>query len=546
MKRIINIFPILLNLILLILIPSVHAQTFEEHTLKFPMMHEYDGAYQISQMGDKGLLVLRNRYAGEKSNVISEIQMTYVKSSFQKKWTKDISLNHYGDFKLNTYDDEFAYFLMQANKNNYQVLRIRLEDGAHKVFYYKNVEKMTVDYFEAHNNVCFFGGHAENRPIVTRWDLDSDKRNILPSVHQIKGGLYCMEFDPKSDMLTVVVKAQMTSIHRGLYILDYSMDGLIDKQYFEELQRDYNYQTFRPYHNSNGQLVMLGTYGLGNLSDETQGIYSMIISKNGYRMHPKFYDFSFFKNFYSHLDEKQKEKSEAKFHKRREKDKITPLRLEIMPNRLQFMNNQVVFVVNDVTFIYPFNDQAKYLSDGFYSKAEVPTYTSFVQNYENMIRRKGEFIPMNLLDEKMKDHLPFPIECNFNRSFACGFDYETGELKWDNTYVTRNLKTEMPIESVTAYADNRKVAFLHVNRDNFFYKISDRLKYTNNLKVVSLQDYSPGKEVKKFTSGGVQHWYSNHFIFTGTKTVKTLYNQKEKENYFFLTCLSYSNRVLSE
>ncbi|OHX66557.1 hypothetical protein [Flammeovirga pacifica] len=545
MKKIIN-RKTLSILILLISSTLSFAQTFEEHTLKFPMLHEYDGAYQINEMGDKGLLVLRNRYSGEKNNVISEIQMTYVKSSFQKKWTKTIKLSNYGDFRLNTYDDSYAYYLMQSGNYNYQVLRIRLEDGAHKVFYYKNVEKMTVDYFEANDEVCFLGGHAENRPIITRWDLASDNRKVLPSVHQIKGGLYCMEFDPSNDKLTAVVKAQMSSIHRGYYILDYSIEGHVETQYFEEIQRDYNYQTFRPYHNSRGDLVMLGTYGLGNITDETQGIYSMIISKNGYRIKPKFYDFSFFKNYYSHLDEKQKEKSQEKFTKRKRKDKSTPLRLEIMANRLQFMNNQVVFVVNDVTFVYPFNDQAKYHGDGFHTKAEVPTYTSFVQDEENMISRKGEYIPSTFIDEKMKDHLPFPIECNYNRSFACGFDFETGEMNWDNTYITRNLKTDMPIETVAAYADERKVAFLHVNRDSFFYNISDRLKYLDNLNVVSLKDYSPSKQVKKFRNGGVQHWYNNHFIFTGTKSVKELMKQGKKENYFFLTCLSYSNRSLSE
>ncbi|WP_211093234.1 hypothetical protein [Flammeovirga agarivorans] len=525
---------------------SLFSQTFEEHTIQFPMLHEYDGSYRLNEMGEQGLLVLRNRYGGEKKNIISDIEVTYVQTDFQKKWTKQIKLDHYGDVISDGYDDDYAYFLMKSSELNYQVLRIRLADGAQKVFYYKNVEKMKVDYFSVEDNIAFLGGSANNLPIITHWDLEVGTRRVLSSVHQIKGGIVCMEYDRDVDMLTVVIKAQMSSIHRGLYVIDYSIDGNIHKQYFEEIQREYNYQTFRPYHNSRGELVMIGTYGLGNESESTQGVYSMILSNRGYRLNPKFYDFSFFNNFYSHLDPKTKEKSQEKFQKRREKDKVVPLRLEVMPNRLQFMNGQVVFVINEVSFIYPFNETAKYAGDGFYSKAEVPTFSGFVQDYDNMIVRKGEYIPSMLVNEKMKENYPFPIECNFKRALACGFDFETGEMRWDNTYLTRNLKTELPVELVGAYADNRKVAFLHVSRDSYFYKVSERLEYKHDCQVISYKDYSPAYEIEKYTNGGLTHWYGNHFIHTGTKKIQNRLSKNESDQYFFLTCLSYSNRSLTD
>lgn len=537
--------------LILILIQSanfnrVFAQTFEENTIKFPMLHEYDGNYSINPMGDQGLLVVRNRYAGEKKSIISELEVTYVKSNFQKRWVKSIELSHYGDIIHQDYDEKFAYFLMTSDKRTYQVLRIELDNGIHKVFFYRNVEKMVIDYFEIENNVCFLGGAADSRPFVSRWHLESGKRKILPSINQLNGGVVCMKWDDEVDLLTVVIKAEMSSEHRGVYINDYTLDGFLDKQYFEEHQRDYNYLTFKPYHNKAGELMIIGTYGLGNYEQDVQGVYSMAVGKNGYRLRPKFYDFLFFNNFISHLSEKEQEQITKKFKNKREKDKVIPHNLILQEHNLQFMNGQVVFVMEEVNYTYPYSKDAKYSTENFFSKADVPSMKRFVQNYDNQIVRKGEYIPYALSTEKLMSGSPFPLECKYKRVIACGFDIESGKMQWDNTYSARNLKSNLPVESIQAYADHKKVAFLHVSRDSFFYKISNRLEYKDNCEVVVYKDYSPGIDVEKYMNGGLSHWYENHFIHTGTKKVTSKISELENEQYFFLTCLSYSNRPYSE
>lgn len=522
------------------------SQTFEENTIKFPMLHEYDGNYHINPMGDKGLLVLRNRYSGEKKDIISELEVTYVKSNFQKRWVKEIKLSHYGDIIREDYDDQYAYFLMRSSKNTYQVLRIQLDNGLHKVFFYRNVEKMSIEYFEIENNICFLGGAAESRPFVSRWELETGKRKILSSINQVKGGIVCMKWDDKVDLLTVVIKAEMSSEHRGVYINDYNVEGHLDKQYFEEHQRDYNYLTFRPYHNTKGELMLIGTYGISNYEQDVQGVYTMAVGKNGYRLRPKFYDFLFFNNFISHLSEKEQDKINEKFKNKRAKDKVIPHHLSIQEHNLQFMNGQVVFVMEEVDFVYPYSKDAKYSTESFFSKAEIPSFKSFVQNYDNQIVRKGEYVPYALNIDRLHSGSPFPLECRYKKVFACGFDPETGVMQWDNTYSARNLKNDLPVESIQAYADHKKVAFIHVSRDSFFYKISDRLKYNDTCEVVVYKDYSPAKNIEKYMNGGVSHWYENHFIHTGTKKVTSEINQNESSQFFFLTCLSYSNRQYSK
>ncbi|WP_156152470.1 hypothetical protein [Flammeovirga sp. OC4] len=519
-----------------------HSQTFEENTIRFPMLHEYDGNYHINPMGDQGLIVLRNRYGGEEKDIISELEVTYIKSNFQKKWVKNISLTHYGDFISEDFDDKYAYYLMRSSKRNYQVLRIHLEDGSHKIFFYRNVEKMTIDYFEIEDNICFLGGAADARPFVSRWELESGKRTILPSINQLNGGVVCMKWDHKVDLLTVVIKAEMSSEHRGVYINDYTVEGRLDKQYFEEAQRDYNYQTFRPYHNSKGELMIIGTYGLGSYEEDVQGVYTMAVGRNSYRLRPKFYDFLFFNNFNSHLSEKEQEHIKEKFKNKRERNKVIPQHLTLQEHELQFMNGQVVFVMEEMEYTYPFTSDAKYTTESFFSRADVPTPKRFLQNYENQIMKKGEYIPYALNVDKLKGGNPFPLECRYKRVIACGFDPETGKMQWDNTYMARSLKNNLPVESVQAYADHKKVAFLHVSRDSFFYKISNRLEYENGCKVVVYKDYSPANNVEKYINGGVSHWYENHFIHTGTKKITSSINHNETQQYFFLTCLSYSNR----
>ncbi|AZQ63238.1 hypothetical protein EI427_13605 [Flammeovirga pectinis] len=523
------------------------AQTFEEHTIKFPMLHEYDASYELNPMGDQGVLVLRNRYGGEKKNIVSDIELTYIKTDFKKGWVKNIQVKNYGQIISKGFDKEFAYYLMREADINYRVLRVRLDDGKHKVFYYKNVEKSEIDYFLVEDNICFLGGHAVGLPFAARWDLENDKRKILASVHQIKGGIVCMEWDKEVDMLTLVLKAEMSSDHRGVYINDYSIDGNLDKQYFEEVQRDYNYQSFRPYHNSKGELIMMGTYGLGGVSEQSQGVYSMKLTEKGYRLKPKFYDFSFFNNYLSHLEPKKREQLETKFANKKKKGKVMPLNISLMPHKLQFMNGQVMFIMEEVSFVYPYSKDAKFASESFFTKADAPTIKNFAQDFRNEILKKGEYVPYGLSEEKMYSGAPFPLECKYKRALACGFDFETGEMMWDNTYVTRNHKNSLPIESIQAYADHKKVAFIHVSRDSFFYKVSKRLEYKNACEVNVYKDYSPSNTIDKYTNGGISHWFDNHFIHTGTKKVSSrLAGNNESESYFFLTCLSYSNRNLSK
>ncbi|MBX2840655.1 MAG: hypothetical protein KTR26_02715 [Flammeovirgaceae bacterium] len=533
MKQILRNFSILI--FLLFISGLVKAQVFQKEYKEWEIEDKNGEDYKVMTAEEKGVALIFANTAFQKNSKRS-LDVTFLDTSLEKVWEKSYLVDNMLDLIDYQYINENIYLLFEKPSNKYHILKINIIDGSNEMIIYEEVKNFYVTDFSVLDSVVFLGGMVKDSPAVIMYNYRTGNSVVTPSINQLKAYIVGMQVDEKFGVVSVVLKSKNRSNEYSVYIATYDLEGKLIFNFPLERSLDYNFLTFRPMVTAEDEMMVLGTYAL-NSDDKTQGVYALK-TKDSHLEYLRFYDFGYFKNFFNYLVEKKQDKLMVKIDKKREKDKIYPLRFDVFVHDLKIVEDQIVFSGDIYEPINESSNSSLSYLNGYYTGWRDPYFRQVSNEGKGF---DGEFVPAALIIDPIPKNQPISYGFTHENSFACGFNSD-GVMLWDNTFSDDDIEVEYPIEFSNVYADYDSAVFLQVEEDFLRYKISGLKEFTDSVTVDSIAYIKPEEKSSYFDNGGLIDWYGPNFLASGIRKIKHKYNNNLTREVFFLQKVVYIPR----
>ncbi|WP_020532761.1 hypothetical protein [Flexithrix dorotheae] len=510
-------------------------QVFQKEYKEWEIEDKNGEDYKVITAKEKGVAVILANTSFQKNSKRS-LDVTFLDTSLEKVWEKSYLVDNTLDFIDYQYIKENIYILFEKPSNKYHVLRINVNDGSNEIITYEEVKNFYVTDFSVLDSVLFLGGMVKDSPAVIMYNYKTGNSVVTPSINQLKAYIVGMQVDEEYGVVSVVLKSKNRSNDHSVYIATYDLEGKLIFNFPLERSLDYNFLTFRPMVTAEDEMMVLGTYAL-NSDDKTQGVYALK-TKDSHLEYLRFYDFGYFKNFFNYLEEKRYDRMMAKIVKKRENDKIYPLRFDVFVHNLKVVNDQIVFSGDIYEPINESSNSSLSYFNGYYTGWRDPYFRQVSTEGKGF---DGEFVPAAMILDPIPKNQPISYGFTHVNSFACGFNKD-GVMLWDNTFSDEDIEVDYPIEISNVYADYDSAVFLQVEEDLMRYKISGLKEFTDSVTVDSIAYLRPEEKSSYFDNGGVIDWYGPNFLASGIRKIKHKFNNDLTREVFFLQKIVYIPR----
>ncbi|MEA5458477.1 hypothetical protein VB796_05475 [Arcicella sp. LKC2W] len=527
------------TLLLVLSFVSFYLEAQSIKRLEIPMPTNSTEMFTIP-INDQGVLVLNQL---NKTNYT----LTRYDTNLDRLWVVNGTIDASLDYVKHAYDGKNLYLLFSRYRSNvYEVVKVNIGPGFIEKYQIMSVDRMEVSDFQALNSSVFIGGVVNAQPVILFTNLQERKTKILPSALKNQAEIQSMELDTTTGLVNVTYAVGTRGKNYQLVLKSFDEYGKQITQVVMDPENEFAMMNGRLSLVSDSTEVMFGTYGhkntIGSSKGPTsQGIYFSKLIDNE-PVDVKFHSFTEFKNFFSFMSDRQREKQERKIQDKKEKGEDLRLDYRLLVHDIVKQDDKYIMVAEAFYANYRYNNTSPYGFGNGWNSFGSP-YSSFYNPYRWGYGNYGLYSPFSSY------YSPWGWgNRNYNNSQAfdgwiythaivAAFD-EKGNLLWDNSIEMKDVKEQKLTEKVKASIKGDEIALSYSNKGQIFTKIIKAEKVLENTQPRPIETQLEGDKVKQTTSDNIDFWYNNYFIASGYQRIS---NDQEggRRNVYYLNKVSF-------
>ncbi|PWK18876.1 hypothetical protein LV89_04011 [Arcicella aurantiaca] len=527
------------SLLLVLSLVSIFSEAQSIKRLEIPMPANSTEMFTIP-INEQGVLVLNQL---NKTNYT----LTRYDTNLDRLWVVNGTIDASLDYVKHAYDGKNLYLLFSRYRSNvYEVVKVNIGPGFIEKYQIMSVDRMEVSDFQALNSSVFIGGVVNSQPVILFTNLQERKTKILPSALKSQAEIQSMELDTTSGLVNVTYAVGTRGKNYQLVLKSFDEYGKQITQIVMDPENEFAMMNGRLSLVSDSTEVMFGTYGhkntIGSSKGPTsQGIYFTKLIDNE-PVDVKFHSFTEFKNFFSFMSDRQREKQERKIQDKKEKGEDLRLDYRLLVHDIVKQDDKYIMVAEAFYADYRYNNVSPYGFGNGWNSFGSP-YSSFYNPYRWGYGNYGLYSPFSSY------YSPWGWgNRNYNNSQAfdgwiythaivAAFD-EKGNLLWDNSIEMKDVKEQKLTEKVKASIKGDEIALSYSNKGQIFTKIIKAEKVLENTQPRPIETQLEGDKVKQTSSDNIDFWYNNYFIASGYQRIN---NEQEggRRNVYYLNKVSF-------
>ncbi|TAE00070.1 MAG: hypothetical protein EAZ97_07030 [Bacteroidetes bacterium] len=484
--------------------------------------------YSLVHSSEKGILLMLESQETELTSTEKEIIFSKYDSALNPIWTATISVGYLAIMQKHCLDGDDLFFLIKNKKNDYNIIKINLQNGLISLLNYKKLLEIDISHFEVANGILFLGGTVDNMTVVLQYDYKNSRSpKVLPSIWQEKVSLNTLIVDQKKESVLVITSEKSNS-NSDLFFYSYDLNGKLLNKWVKKGNNEHSFLAFKTFVPNSEELYLFGTYALGK-RDKAQGFYVSRFS-NAEENFTYFYDFSSLNNFFNHLGEKGKEKLLEKVKNKEQKGKVFIHEEDVFLHDLEIKEDRIYLTAE----LYV-TDLAGYELN--------PAQTMQRTINESKMSGADRFYKTLGMDQHQKAIYEGKALYAYKSAVICGFD-KTGKLLWDNDFDYQKLKYVELSPVLQNIFSQDSITMLHWQDQNLLLKRS-----YGNFTLDSLQKFEPKlldkhERVEYAEREKIIFWYKNYFLIYGFHEITDKENKRRK--VFYLVKIGKTNAKKEE
>jgi hypothetical protein len=477
-------------------------------------------------------------------------------TDFIKIWGGDITVRRGLIFQRQYWDGIMLHTLFMPekirNRQPFQIISFNAETGDVRNFEGVIPYRMQLNDFSVIHSFAYLGGETQMGKLET-WGRGLATGFVIPifmgvmnynpdlvlyrvffkedKAREVKFDYYKANAvhslapnDPARSMSVVIQHSPKRKLNK-VYVKEYAGDKLIKN--LEVNPKSHNrLLTAKILHLNRNEFLVMGTYGLpyydqkiwpriGSwitripLKDQAQGIY---VAKFSYRAQEfiKYYNFAEFENFFEAYGYKEKKKIKKKAKRKKKKGKQLVVEVSLLLHEIIEKEDEYVAV----------------------AEAYVPVYA-----------QRSRFDPLTgiVITSGRQEFIGY----RYTHAMVAGFDKETGEMTWDNSFPIWNIISEKLQQKVQVISEERdSVTTLVYNKEGYLLS-RDIVKgeVISNKQVRPIETEFMSERIKSEYNSDIEHWYDNHFLAWGYRKIvdtdKKIFSRDRNKQVFYFYKVSY-------
>lgn len=477
--------------------------------------------YKVLSLNENGILVFIESEEFLKGSK-KEFIITKYDSTLQQSWVRSFVMDYDSRLGLHDQDGDYLYFLIAKESKQYDILKIHLPSGLLVSVKYERIVEMDITHFVALENILLFGGTVDSRPVVVHYDYVNGKPKVLPAINTLKAALNRLEVCKADNSIFVLLTPLSNKKKESFFYNIFDMDGTLLTNTIVPYEKDYILYTFQPYLVSRNEQYLFGMYSL-LAKDKAQGVYVTHIVNNEQDF-IRFYDFSYFKNFFNYLG-KRKEKTLSKIKGERQDGNIYKHDYNFLVRELKFLDDKLLLLADSYSPLY---------REGMNSAFVNP----------NMLMMRGMNMSyrnlMNVNDYMRMPASRGPVGYRYKHGIVCAFD-KKGKMLWDNSLEYKDLETMASLSpQLQVSTGTDSLTLLNFQEKKIYYKRTDKSLAVETIREVEI----PSKEeaeskIDEREQEAVMQWYGDYFLMYGIQKMKSIGGLSNQRKVFYLSKLGY-------
>lgn len=399
------------------------------------------------------------------------------------------------------FDGKYLYLVLaNSNSKGFFILKISSSFSAYKKYNFPVSRDFQYGYFAANDKVICIGGSLDNEPIVGFMDVLGSAPKFVNL--GFKGVTALQSVNVQDNLIRVAI---INTYKRVNKIVSRSYDYLGNLIADDNIlaKDDYTFLSVKQFESANKSLLV-GNYGVGKTPSSgyqsSQGIFVTDILGQS----TKYYSFDEFKNLFSFLSDKQREKLKKRVEKRKDKGGEYMFDYRLYFSDLIYDGKQTllvgeVFEPEYVTRNY-YNDIYSLYARSFYWGRPLGYNYYWLNNpYYYGLRNREVFDGLRYLEGVV---------------FAIDSD---GNLRWDNSFPYKNLKYYEQANHLKVSLGEAEISAIYTNASKL--NIS---KLSNSGEVLKSEEFESKDldlqfESKRYEFTNFEHWYGNVYYNWGVE-----------------------------
>ena len=477
-------------------------------------------------------------------------------TSFIKIWDGEIVIQGGLIFKKQYWDGDMLHLLFMPekirNRQPFQIISFQAETGEVRSFEGVIPHRMQLNDFSVIKSFAYIGGETQMGKIeawgrgiavsfvfpifmgVMNYNPDlvlyriwfnEDKAREVKFDYYKANSVHSLAPNDPARSMSVVIQHSPKRKQNKVYVKEYAADKLIKNLEFNPKSHN-RLLTAKIRHLNRNEFLVIGTYGLpyydqkiwprvGSwltrvpLKDYAQGIYVAKFSYRGQQF-IKYYNFAEFENFFEAYGYKEEKRIKKKAKRKKKKGKQLVLEVSLLVHEILEKKDEYVAV----------------------AEAYVPVYA-----------QRSRFDPLTgLVITSNKQEF---IGYRYTHAMVAGFDKETGEMKWDNSFPIWNIISEKIQQKVQVVSEEKdSVTTLVYNKEGYLLS-RDIVKgeVISNKQMRPIETEFMNERIKSEYNSDIEYWYDNHFLAWGYRKIvdtgEKIFSKDRNKQVFYFYKVSY-------
>ena len=355
---------------------------------------------------------------------------------------------------------------------------------------------INLNEFEVVGDMAIFGGYANYRPVVLLYNLQDDKKTVLPGFYNNRSQLLDIKTNDKDRNFSVLMTDRFRSKNQTITLKTFDDNGKLVQRNMLDPGEDKNLIYGQTASLVDGTQYLSGTYATRR-SSYSKGVYVAKFQENE-RQYLNYYLYAELENFFSYMSAKRQNRVKERIKRRKIKGKKVRLNYRLLVHDVVKLGENYVLI-----------------GEAYYPKYVLSTY-----------------YPLNL--EYGRDRYGSGIEgYKYTHAVLIAFDKE-GEIIWDNSFEINDILSLDLKQYVHVAGDGDRIVLLYL------YEGEVRSKLIEGNEVVEGKTYNPIRlqfeddviESELEDVGGLEEWYGNSFFAYGVQRILKEGDSKRREIFY--------------
>jgi hypothetical protein len=512
----------------LFLIFILHASSYictAQNRIELPVLRGGDTYHTVS-LGANGVLLItqlnRNSFILQKFNTDLVVD-----------WKQDLTIENGLDFVKSSYDGRSVYLLFSRSRTDfYQVVKVNVGPGYVENFYLTAVDRFEITDFETLGYSVYMGGTVRNEPMLLYTNVLSKQSKVLPGVSMANTVIQSLEADTIHHVVNVCFAARKG---RDIKLISKSFDelGQAVGQVMVEPDNDLSLINGRLFILNDSTKMMVGTYGLrnmqGNGNSASQGVFISKISFDEV-LFTQYYSFTDFKNFFSFMTDRQRERMERRIERRKEDGGDVKLNYQLLVHDIVPQGDN--FLITAEVFYPEYrNDNTLY---GRNSMLTSPFLSPFMFGRFSSLYNPYMYNPWYNTNRTSNNQVFNGFV--YTHAVVMSFDKD-GKVLWDNSLPFENVKSMELKEKVKVKVNSdSSVALSYSNNGTITSKTFHEGSNSSDKTMMAISTDDNSDKVRNTSTDDVLYWFGNYYLAYGFQKIA---GADGRRNVFYMNKISF-------